>query len=187
MSKSRKGNFGGSIQNPFDDSALATQPATYEHDDTPKAFKRLMQFKAKMAQKPAPKPFSPVKPVSYPSTTKKIIATEEAAPVSRTAQSLIKFAEAGSKISEKRKAYLKKRDERKRAKKQNSAVERDFHSSRQIIKSVRDVVQEPPKALVKPKKVFKKEIQSAKDSDDESLPSGFSDFDAEDVDFSDLE
>ncbi len=186
MSKASKGTYkGNSIQSPFDGSTSTAQPKTYEHDDTPKAFKRMMQLKTKMAMKHVTTSTKPTIIYAKPSTVSKPTSESLA---SKTAQNLIKFAESATRISAKKKAYHKKRDDRKRAKKQNSALERDFHSSRTIVKDVRDIVKEPPKSLPQPKKVFKKEIQKGEtDEEDEGNLSGFSDFDADAVDFDDSE
>jgi hypothetical protein len=197
MTKSRTKNA-ASLQNPFpfEDCDFSSQPATYQHDDTPKAFKRLMQFKNARSQGSVCASVGKANVSNTSSsfanpnitTASKKTGNEPSLPP-KPSQNLIKFAEAGTKISAKKKAYHKKRDERKRAKKQNSALERDFHNTRPVIKNVRDTVQEPPKVLAKPKKVFKKEIQSVTrgEENSESSISGFSDFDADDVNFSDLE
>lgn len=186
-SKAKAKAKANSVLNAFEDFS-AWDTTSYEHDDTPKAFKRLMQFKNKLTEKKnTPKP-TPTLVSSFSKPKPSTSTPAETNSASSNAQSLIKFAEAGSKLSAKRKAYQKKRDERKRAKKQKSSLERDYQSSRTVIKSVRDIVQEPPKLLVKPKKVFKKEVQRGDDETDSELElSGFSDFDEDAVDFSDLD
>lgn len=159
-----------------------------------------MQFKNKLLRnnnsnnkvsKPKPVPFA-AKSSTKPAINTTSTTPSAPAPASSSRlQNLIKFAEA-KPISARRKAYHKRRDERKKSKKLKAQLEHEHHSTGPTIRSVRDVVQEPPRLLARPKKVFKKEVASsgayATDSDGLSELSGFSDFDGEAVDFgSDLE
>ena len=160
---------------------------SYEHDDNPKAFLRLMQMKEQMisGKKPTKSNSDRVyeKKASKPETKsqEKAEPTNTLTKTSASAQSKAMIWNQPKQISAKRKAYLKKRDEKKKEKKTLAAQEREYRLNGRtgVVKHVRDVVQEPPKALVQPKKVFKREINKESGDSDSELPSDFEDYDLE--------
>lgn len=164
-------------------------PEKYAFDDTPKAFKRMMQRKNfnpsdfKKSKTEDHVPASVVKRSSsfdQPASTNAKIVKSTSTSASNlqtstkhtlTASSLA----AGFKtIRSKRKAHLQSRDLKKKLKRFDSQSEH-FLPQSALSRDVRDVVQEPPK-LHQPKKTFKR----VKD-DREELKS-WSDLEEEEVD-----
>lgn len=165
---------------------------TYEHDDTPKAFLRLMRMKEQMMSgkkptantKQSDKLFEKkvVKSDVKPQEKVQNISSAITAMTSRPATSNAMIWNQQKQISAKRKAYLKKRDDKKKEKKLLAEQEREYRLNGRmgVVKHVRDVVQEPPKTLIKPKKVFKREINQQSGDSDEDFPSDFEDYELED-------
>ena len=163
-------------------STTLRQPAKYEYDDTPKAFKRMLQRKngdptayKKMKEGNNGEEVSKdtANTVNISNTTK-ITNTPNISrnnPVKTTTKA---STPSGFKtIRAKRKSHLQTRDLKKKLKRYDSHLE-STQTISDLRKDVRDVVQEPPK-LHKPKQTFKKMREASETikswSDDENLSS----------------
>lgn len=159
-------------------------PEKYAFDDTPKAFKRMMQRKNsnpsdfKKSKTEEPVSASVVKRTSsfdQPASSNAKIIKSTSASASQTSTKYTPTASslaAGFKtIRSKRKAHLQSRDLKKKLKRFDSQAEH-FLPQSALSRDVRDVVQEPPK-LHQPKKTFKRvkddreELKSWSDLEDE--------------------
>lgn len=155
-------------------------PQKYEFDDTPKAFKRMLQRKngdeaeykkrkneqaedAGKGQKGEPKKDK----VAYTNTKTSNPTISDTSNSSYSKSS----PHAINTIRAKRKAHLQARDLKKKLKRGTAALE-DSARNQTVRRDVREVVQEPPR-LHQPKKTFKKVKESTEEikswSEDDEL------------------
>ena len=156
-------------------------PEKYKFDDTPKAFKRMMQrkeasgdFKKVKSDEPSVSSSAIKRNYSFDhhSNTKVSKSTPHTAKTSHVGTAAAVSVSAGFKIiRSKRKAHLQSRDLKKKLKRFDSQSDH-FLPQSTLSRDVRDVVQEPPK-LHQPKKTFKKikdereELRAWNDLDDD--------------------
>lgn len=150
-------------------------PSSYAFDDTPKAFKRMLQRKNgdQEAYKKSKQQQAEVLTIKRSAKDDTIGKSSISNDSQTTAATVNKSSTAAGfkTVRTKRKAHLQARDLKKKLKRFDTTRELPFHPSN-TRKDVRDVVQEPPK-LQQPKKTFKKvkddreELKSWSDYEDE--------------------
>ena len=170
--------------------ASLTVPSSYAFDDTPKAFKRMLQRKnndqeaykkSKQQQADHFTKKRSVEPSSKSADNNQKRVDNSPSLSSQSSQSSkfsvttntqpLSLANGFKTVRAKRKVHLQSRDLKKKLKRFDATRELPFHPSN-TRKDVRDVVQEPPK-LHQPKKTFKKvrdereELKSWSDYEDE--------------------
>lgn len=164
------------VNGPLSSSILPPVPSSYAFDDTPKAFKRMLQRKNgdQEAYKKSKQEQSfkrTLESTDQPAHQKQRFHDSQPSP-SQPSQTTQPALSTGFKtVRAKRKAHLQSRDLKKKLKRFDATRDLPFHSTH-TRKHVRDVVQEPPK-LHQLKKTFKKvkdekeELKSWSDYEDE--------------------
>jgi hypothetical protein len=149
----------------------------YGFDDTPKAFKRMLQRKDEIFGKRNKSSDGIDTSAVHHGTKRSFESVDTSKSTVKTSQKLHKAqnvytttttstnATAATKtkntatnnktLRAKRKAHLQSRDLKKKQKRQGNVLDQTLHGSLRRT-DVRDVVQEPPKLAVKPKKTFKR-------------------------------
>lgn len=177
------------MKKPSETARTLPVPSSYDFDDTPKAFKRMLQrkngdteaykkskqqqadhhhFKRSAAEQP---PVTDKKQKVSDNTQSKSQSQDSNSIKTFTAPASLSLATGFKTVRAKRKAHLQSRDLKKKLKRFDASRELPSHPSH-TRKHVRDVVQEPPK-LHQPKKTFKKvkdereELKSWSDYEDE--------------------
>jgi hypothetical protein len=153
-------------------------PSSYAFDDTPKAFKRMLQRKNgdqeayKKSKQQQAEVLTTKRSAKDDTIRKSDISNQPTVtPVNKSSTTAYSAATGFKTVRTKRKAHLQARDLKKKLKRFDTTRELPFHPSN-TRKDVRDVVQEPPK-LKQPKKTFKKvkddreELKSWSDYEDE--------------------
>lgn len=162
-------------------AAALPVPSSYAFDDTPKAFKRMLQRKnndqeayKKSKQQQAdhfPNKRSAEQSLKPTANNQKRSSDKPPSQVLTNTQPLFSLANGFKTVRAKRKIHLQSRDLKKKLKRFDATRELPLHPSNNR-KDVRDVVQEPPK-LHQLKKTFKKvkdereEVKSWSEDEDE--------------------